>query len=997
MKAVTVLGGLVLASITAAHEVRALEPDGRIAIRIPTGVQLRNVALGATGAVNLADRSLLGGPALGVGSVANVGPGRTQLGVGTRVGTNVASAPQTVLASNARIAGALLTTTKPTLQPGASIAGGTTTNAVLAPPTVFAWSPPPIDGTNDFTLFPDATGSLAEGSYQNVIVYSRARLTLGAGVYEMNALDLEPQATVTLDNRAGPIVVYVGSNLILRGTVVLLGSPSNFAIVYEGANAVNVETAPWSGALIAPYATLRLAAMGTRQFKGQFFGHDLVVDPDVQVTYAPFNWDLIQPLLGGGTGIAGTQLHPPFVPVPLQCFAPSFTGTTQTSNGATVFTSLHFAGVNPDMGICEAQFCDGNGNRVPGPTEAELNLPPKVGSTCSAVLAGAHCPVDTTSLTTPCSSDADCGSGGICASRCVDTGCTAIEHRCGKPAATCAGLAAESNCDEFRLCPEPGAVGTPNRQALLQQLPPTSAPNATGTIAAGDRDIPPAAYTSVAALQCASLDPTATPETLTDGSDKPAGDGSKQWGIFVEPVTSFSVIPIKRTDGIGELNMKASGGVSAGGIIFGTKVEVLGADIGAVIDDCGVTLNSTVKLFGEAVATFTPSAGKSFHLATSNGGGGLATPDIDATNCRTARQATKDAIKATRKSNILARAVSQYYLQNGLTSELCNEIQGDLGKGAVTDASGQVVHCDDVAAIPVVSQINILNAWKSEYDGNTAKYVQFSQTLGTARQAIQTSGTIDVFKSPHPYSVTVLDQDFPLGPVTLNLAVEGFGSWDIAGGIQFGLGVSGDFKTAKDVLKDGLHGQDPGIGDIRAFAGPVITPDLQAGVLAYVGVGIPGVSVGIQGQLDLLDISLPTGVVVAVMRLAEPDPRPVAGTDFAGTPIAGMESKQYRWVTGYTWGSKLALSELNGEVDLAVRIHFLFFKHTFKKKIVSWPGLTIPPLTLVGGGGGDALAFSGDYGKQADNVAYTAPMPGVTDNPPKVVQGGPPFCQPVVK
>jgi hypothetical protein len=110
-----------------------------------------------------------------------------------------------------------------------------------------------------------------------------------------------------------------------------------------------------------------------------------------------------------------------------------------------------------------------------------------------------------------------------------------------------------------------------------------------------------------------------------------------------------------------------------------------------------------------------------------------------------------------------------------------------------------------------------------------------------------------------------------------------------------------------------------------------------------------------------------------------------------------MESNDYRWVTGYNWSSKLELTELSGELDLAVRIHFLFFKHTFKHKLFSWPGLT-QTFTLVSGGGGEALKFAGDYGKQADNLAYTAPIPPITDNPPNIFGSIERFeCGPIVR
>ncbi|MFC1642611.1 hypothetical protein ACFL5O_07990 [Myxococcota bacterium] len=55
---------------------------------------------------------------------------------------------------------------------------------------------------------------------------------------------------------------------------------------------------------------------------------------------------------------------------------------------------------------------------------------------------------------------------------------------------------------------------------------------------------------------------------------------------------------------------------------------------------------------------------------------------------------------------------------------------------------------------------------------------------------------------------------------------------------------------------------------------------------------------------------------------------------------------------GYDWGSNLDLSELKGELALAVRLRFLFFKRTFKRRRFSWPGLHQSyPLVAAAGGG----------------------------------------------
>jgi hypothetical protein len=388
-------------------------------------------------------------------------------------------------------------------------------------------------------------------------------------------------------------------------------------------------------------------------------------------------------------------------------------------------------------------------------------------------------------------------------------------------------------------------VGTPNLSHLQSQLTNTTTPGPDGQIPTNQQDsISP--YERVDALVCHPA-PLEQLVTLQDTSNKPANDGNDQWGVYVKPVSGFDVTPTKRTDGIGELNLHGYGGVTAGGIVFGNDIRVVDATLDAVTTDCGITLTGALKVFGEAIVTWTPSAGQSFNLATDNNGN-LATPNLDASQCKAARKATKDAISQTRETNLLARAAKEYYLQNGLTPQLCREIEGKL-PNRMKDSSGEPYDCSNLQNVPPVDQINILKAWDEEYKGEVGKYADFTNSLGTAHQKIQTSGTIDLFKTPHAYDLHILDQDIPIGPVTLNLAVEGYGAWNVMGGVQFGVGFSGDFSNAMDIVGGALKGQLPNIGDVRAYGGPVITPSLQTGVRAFVGVGIPGVSIGIQGDI----------------------------------------------------------------------------------------------------------------------------------------------------
>jgi hypothetical protein len=948
----------------------ALESDGSMAVRLPRGTPMRNAVVSAAGNLTVGDRAQIAGPTATVGLLANADTGRTQIGVSALIGGNVISTPQVFLSNYARLAASLYTTTAPSKQAGATIVGTVKTDAALSPSTLVRWTPPAAATGPDFIVYPDHIGTLTAGAYKKVAIYSRSEVTLSAGTYQMESFDIEPQATVEFDNRLGPIVIYVSSELLLKGTATVLGAAGDFAIVYTGGNAVNVET-PFSGAIVAPYAALRLAAMGSKRFVGQFFGKSVAIDPDVKVTYSKFNWDSIQPLLGAGPATALTKTDPLPQQTFATCYSPSFAGTLGTgAGGSRYYTSLTYVAPNPATGVCAPVFVDKRGNPITSPTQAQLNTKPPATSTCAAVPANVdHCPIDADTLTTICSTDADCTAGQLCSAFCTDIGCTSIEYRCGSPSATCGGLPQEGSCEDYLLEPLPGAVGTPNPTQLDSQFAPTTSLSPSALVDPSDQDVPPTTFATVESQMCSA--PRDIEEKVEDGSDKPGNDGNTQWGVYLKPITSFKVKPVKRNDKISKFSLLAEGGFEAGGIVFGTKVEVLKAALSASLDDCGIKLIGAVKLFGEAVATWTPGAADKYHLATNSKNDSLETPKLDSDACKDARARTQAAMFSTRNTNVQARAVKQYYATNGLTPELCHEIEDDLGP--IKDNFGNPYDCDNPAGMDPIGQVNFIDAWKKEYKAYVKKYTEFSKEIGVAQQKIHAEGTIEIFKKEHPYNRQVLNQYFPIGPVTLNLAVEGFGRWSVGGGIQFGVSRSGTYNA---LLNDLVKGELPELGDIRAYAGPVFTPALGVGVLAFVGVGIPGVAVGIQGDITLLDLSLPSGIVVAAMRVSKPDPRSVVGTEFEGEPIPDMESKQYKWVYGLSWDSKLDLTFLKGQLDLALRIQFLAFKKTFKKTLFSWPGFH-KSFTLISGGTGDALKSGDHFGKQADNIAYTD-IPDVT-------------------
>src|SRR6185312_12160612 len=67
-----------------------------------------------------------------------------------------------------------------------------------------------------------------------VTVYSGATLSLAAGTYFMDSLDIEPQARLAVDTRAGNVLVYVRSGLTYRGSTVYTGPNNRLLLAYLG-------------------------------------------------------------------------------------------------------------------------------------------------------------------------------------------------------------------------------------------------------------------------------------------------------------------------------------------------------------------------------------------------------------------------------------------------------------------------------------------------------------------------------------------------------------------------------------------------------------------------------------------------------------------------------------------------------------------------------------------------------------------------------------------
>jgi hypothetical protein len=154
---------------------------------------------------------------------------------------------------------------------------------LLDPANKIAWKTRFPTGTpTNVNLEPNKTRTISPGLYGSVRLASGATLTMNAGTYHLDSLDVEPQATVKLVQDSGPVIIYVATSIIYRGSFVATnGAPPDLLLAAVASGTVFVE-APFNGALIAPYGSI-VVRFGVHN--GFFAAKDVSVDANATVRY----------------------------------------------------------------------------------------------------------------------------------------------------------------------------------------------------------------------------------------------------------------------------------------------------------------------------------------------------------------------------------------------------------------------------------------------------------------------------------------------------------------------------------------------------------------------------------------------------------------------------------------------------------------------------------------------------------------------------------------
>jgi hypothetical protein len=231
------------------------------------------------------DVALFGGHDLRIADRTNVSDcstvasgGAVDVGVDARVGEVLAGGNVT-LRDRAAVCGVVSANGTVTASNSVTTAGILQRQSATLP--ALSWSVSfPSPGRN-VILNPGQTALLGPGSYGQVTVFSRSTLTLLAGTYFFDSLDVEPQGRLIADEGAGPVALYIRRQLVWHGDI-LQRLGTGLLVGYFGTSDVVLETA-FAGTLIAPSARITLGAARSPGYVGRFFADRLEIRSDVLI------------------------------------------------------------------------------------------------------------------------------------------------------------------------------------------------------------------------------------------------------------------------------------------------------------------------------------------------------------------------------------------------------------------------------------------------------------------------------------------------------------------------------------------------------------------------------------------------------------------------------------------------------------------------------------------------------------------------------------------
>lgn len=617
---------------------------------------------------------------------------------------------------------------------------------------------------------------------------------------------------------------------------------------------------------------------------------------------------------------------------------------------------------------------------------------------------------ETTGGLVPCENDSECPAGQFCGTtapycmvpnvfspcdikqndacvaRCFDgKACGQVHERC----AVNDDPALLSRCSEVEICSTDHVIvpadlmGNPNTDLepvpfvesafFPQELPPAAdryeSPKPDGC--GGDGE-PPCEFAMGEHPWCSYAGEVIKPATPVEVSDDSDAIGDKR-GQGGNDLLSFDFDPnldlnydLLNYDPLGEgdfdLSAEASARASATFNLLGVKgtVNILDALGRVAAGRCGFEGDAYLKLFG---VDFLPA------VTCGDAFAGLEEFAADSefqTECSQANEELLELLgrakKALRDAQELIRQYKDLESQGKrFVNELCDKLLG----GRELPPAFQFEGCDGVTPEQVIGYF--VNYYRHEVAKLVERYedVLYKETagrlprfdfpiyLGESNPPSGGGSTCD--DGPNRETQQIVNVNFAIGPIPMNLTIEAFLEYGVNGELLFSLDTS---SVAKALLP--AAGEPDGKNDI-ASATLTVRPGATAGIIMFVGAGFDAgpvaAKIGISGEVVLADVELPAYGGVSLMVESVMDDRPPP-SDFLGMVpsytllFPSSVPQKLRLNAGYRFGMEAHIKDLlRGTIYGTLRIKFFFFSKTWQKKILEFPSpfSTPDPIVLIQG------------------------------------------------
>jgi hypothetical protein len=276
-------------------------------ITTPHLVSPLTVVLGANGSLAIDDAAKVNGGGTTVSLATNMGTAGVAVQPDAVMGTIESTSPVT-LADRDHLLGKVVAA-KTTEGNSVHVDGGLDTTTVLTPATITTWAVTyPAAVVTSVSVPVNGTSTAAPGRYGTLQVFTGGKLNLSAGTYFIDSLDLEPSAKLILNQDAGPVILYVRTSVIYRGSITTTSGVSpDLLFGYFGTADLSIQ-ASFVGTIVAPTAKIVLATV-TGGHTGAFFGANIEVSANTTVNYRPGNVILtVQP--GGAIDTCAQAVQP---------------------------------------------------------------------------------------------------------------------------------------------------------------------------------------------------------------------------------------------------------------------------------------------------------------------------------------------------------------------------------------------------------------------------------------------------------------------------------------------------------------------------------------------------------------------------------------------------------------------------------------------------------------------------------------------------------------